>query len=86
MASSEVESVIARCVDEIWGKYDRDGNGNLDKEETKQFVRETLSDMADGASFNESDFDMCFREFDKDNSGTIEKDEMYSFIKSVAKF
>ena len=28
--NSEIDNVIAKCVDEIWGKYDTDGNGNLD--------------------------------------------------------
>ena len=83
-SNSEIDNVIAKCVDEIWSKYDTDGNGNLDKEETKQFVRDTLSDMSDGAGFNDEDFDQCFREFDKDNSGTIEKGEMVQFIKQVA--
>ena len=83
-SSSEIDQVISKCVDEIWGKYDTDGNGNLDKDETKQFVRDTLSDMSDGTGFNDEDFDQCFREFDKDNSGTIEKTEMVQFIKQVA--
>ena len=82
--NSEIDNVIAKCVDEIWSKYDTDGNGNLDKDETKQFVRDTLSDMSDGAGFNDEDFDQCFREFDKDGSGTIEKGEMVQFIKQVA--
>lgn len=47
-------------------------------------MRDTLSDMSDGAGFNDEDFDQCFREFDKDNSGTIEKAEMVQFIKQVA--
>ena len=47
-------------------------------------MRDTLSDMSDGAGFNDEDFDQCFREFDKDNSGTIEKGEMVQFIKQVA--
>ena len=87
MASStnaEIDAVISKCVDEIWSKYDDDGNGYLDKEETKKFVQDTLSDMADGAGFNDEDFDTCFKEFDKDGSGTIEKGEMVQFIKSVA--
>ena len=83
-SNAEIDAVIAKCVDEIWTKYDDDGNGYLDKEETKRFVQDTLSDMADGAGFNDEDFDQCFREFDKDNSGTIEKGEMVQFIKQVA--
>ena len=40
--SSEIDNVIGKCVDEIWSKYDDDGNGYLDKWETKQFVQDTL--------------------------------------------
>ena len=76
--------MIKKCVEEIWCKYDTDGNGCLDKEETKKFVQDTLVDMSDGGEFNDDDFDQCFAEFDKDNSGTVEKDEMVEFIKQVA--
>ena len=84
MADSEIDQVIAKCVDEIWAKYDVDNSGALDKEETKKFVQDTLSDMQDGAAFSDDDFDKCFQEFDNDNSGTIEKGEMVTFIKKVA--
>ena len=83
-SASEIDTVISKCVDEIWTKYDDDGNGYLDKNETKQFVQDTLADMSDGAGFNDDDFDQCFREFDKDGSGTIERAEMVQFIKQVA--
>ena len=78
---SEIDVVITKCVDEIWSKYDKDNSGELDKNETKQFVMDTLQDMADGAGFSDADFDQCFAEFDKDGSGNIEKDEMVEFIK-----
>ena len=80
----DVEAVIAKCVDDIWAQYDKDGNGHLDKTEAKGFIEETLKSMGDGASFTEEDFNACFAEFDKDNSGTIEKTEMAVFIKKVA--
>ena len=80
----EIDAVIRKCVDEIWIKYDEDGNGFLDKQETKQFVKDTLCDMSDGGEFNDADFDECFTEFDKDGNGTIERDEMVFFIKRVA--
>ena len=83
-AASEIDGVIAKCVDEIWAKYDNDDSGALDKDETKRFVQDTLQDMADGAGFSDPDFDQCFTEFDKDGSGTIEKNEMVAFIKTVA--
>ena len=36
--SQNIDAVINKCVDDIWAEYDKDGNGNLDKAETKQFV------------------------------------------------
>ena len=83
-AQSEIDQVISKCVDEIWGKYDKDNSGALDRDETKLFVQDTLADMADGAGFSDEDFQQCFNEFDKDGSGTIEKNEMVQFIKQVA--
>merc|ERR1712028_226182 len=83
---SDIDTVIAKVVEDIWGTYDKDNSGALDKEETKQFVKDTLKEMADGDDndeFNEEDFNKCFEEFDKDGSGTIEKDEMALFIKKV---
>merc|ERR1712238_585440 len=83
----DIDTVIAKVVEDIWGTYDKDNSGALDKEETKQFVKDTLKEMADGDDndeFNEEDFNKCFEESDKDGSGTIEKDEMALFIKKVA--
>ena len=82
--TSSIDAVIAKCVDDIWSEYDKDGNGHLDKTETKAFVKKTLADMAGGEEFSDEDFNACFKEFDKDGSGTIEKDEMAVFIKKVA--
>ena len=81
---ADIDAVIKKCVEDIWQEYDKDNSGSLDKEETKKFVQNTLSEMNDSGEFSESDFDACFKEFDKDNSGTIEKDEMAIFIKKVA--
>ena len=82
--STSIDTVINKCVDDIWAEYDKDGNGNLDKNETKAFVQKTLAEMAGNEEFSDEDFDACFKEFDKDGSGTIEKDEMALFIKKVA--
>ena len=81
---ADIDAVIRKCVDDIWAEYDKDNSGELDKEETKKFVQNTLSEMADSGEFSEADFEACFKEFDKDGSGTIEKDEMAVFIKKVA--
>ena len=63
-------------MDEIWTKYDDDNSGELDKEETKLFVQDTLAGVADSNGFSDEDFDACFLLFDKDGSGSIDKSEM----------
>ena len=83
---ADIDAVINKCVEDIWAEYDKDNSGALDKEETKKFVDNTLSEMQDNDDngVNDTDFDVCFKEFDKDGSGTIEKEEMAAFIKKVA--
>ena len=36
------EFVIQKVVDSIWDEYDKDGSGNLDKEETRAFCKDSL--------------------------------------------
>ena len=81
---SEVEEIINKCVNDIWGQYDKDGNGHLDKKEAKAFVLKTIVNMQGETKFTDQEFEECFKEFDKDGSGTIEKSEMAIFIKKVA--
>ena len=42
-----INAVIAKCVDDIWLDFDNDGNGHLDREETRAFVVATLNEMTD---------------------------------------
>ena len=82
---ADVNSVINKCVDDIWAQYDKDNSGALDKEESRAFITATLTQMEQGdASFTEDDFNACFAEFDTDGNGTISRAEMAAFIKKVA--
>ena len=82
--STDIDTIINKCVDDIWDKYDKDMSGFLDKEETKAFVKDTMQEMSDNGEWKDEEFEKCFAEFDKDGSGTIEKAEMTLFIKKVA--
>ena len=42
---ADIESVIRKCVDDIWAEYDKDNSGHLDKNEAKKFVKSTLNEM-----------------------------------------
>ena len=57
---SDLDSVIMRCVDDIWLEYDGDGSGSLDKEETRRFVFDVLKEMSDDFEFSQDDFEICF--------------------------
>ncbi len=81
---SDIDITIEKCIDDIWRTYDKDNSGYLDKNETKQFVKNTLTEMGESGEFSEGDFEDCFSKFDKDGSGTISRDEMKIFIKKVA--
>lgn len=60
-----------------------DKSGALDKEETKNFVRDTIGSLGKSDSFNDSAFEQVFNLFDVDGSGTIERPEMLSFVKQL---
>ena len=78
------DQAIANVIDNIWDKYDVDGSGDLDRDETKQFVIYTMGNLTGGAineSITDEEFNIVFEMFDTDKSGTVEKEEMVAFIK-----
>ena len=83
---SYIGAVIKKCVNDIWGEYDHDGSGELDKPETRQFVEDILKEMGDGGKITDEDFDECFAEFDTSGDGKISREEMAEFIKKIAGF
>jgi len=55
-----MEEAIVTVVNSVWGKYDKDGSGQLDKEEAMAFVKDSLTQMGGGKStieFSKADFD-----------------------------
>jgi Ca2+-binding EF-hand superfamily protein len=76
-------SAIAGVIESIWDKYDVDGSGDLDREETRAFVLNmgNLVGSEGMGEISDEDFNDVFNMFDADKSGTVEKDEMVDFIK-----
>ena len=81
------DAKLVALVDNIWKKYDTDGNGVLDKEEVRQFVADFVgSSGASGAKAEQQAddaFDEVFKAFDEDNSGSVDKEEVTAFIKKL---
>ncbi len=44
---ANIDALIRKCVDDIWSEYDKDNSGALDREETKNFVNNSLSEIND---------------------------------------
>ena len=38
----EIVDFVESAVEQIWGKYDKDDNGHLDEDETRNFINDTL--------------------------------------------
>ena len=71
---SEMQQLkVQNYILEIWQKFDADGNGVLDKDEFKNFIRETMSELIgeDKSELIEKEFDKVYNGFDADNNGSI---------------
>jgi Ca2+-binding EF-hand superfamily protein len=81
----DINEVLKSCINEIWGEYDTDNSGVLEKPETKIFVTDILGSLGiNGGMFSDHDFETCFNETDEDGNGVISKSEMRQFVKNVA--
>mmetsp|Transcript_17329 Transcript_17329/g.21858 ORF Transcript_17329/g.21858 Transcript_17329/m.21858 type:complete len:93 (-) Transcript_17329:107-385(-) len=83
----DVDSVIAKCVEDIWEEYDNDNSNTLDKEECRRFIYTTIREFGGQKAvetLSDEDFDLTFALFDSDGNGTIDKGEMVKFIRKTA--
>ena len=82
-AEIERDRIYKQAVDSIWGQFDKDNSGALDKAETKKFLQRVLENIPPPNHFDESKFDDTFHAMDKNGNGLVEKNEMVMFIKSI---
>jgi len=67
-------------IDQIWGRYDKDNSGELDKLETLNFLKEFLS-LKGKPSCTIDQFNVFFKKYDINGDGMIEKSEMANFVR-----
>ena len=58
-----MDHIINKVIEELWDEFDDDGNGTLDYDETKEFVKTTLVEMGEKPDYTEVDFLECFTYF-----------------------
>ena len=66
---------MLKWVDDIWGRYDADGNGKLDIGEAWRFVDENLHSMVNRSNFFEE-----FMLTDQDQSNDLDRHELTTMI------
>lgn len=76
------EEATKKLIDELWSKYDTDGNGQLDRGELKKFIGDIQGKMAMDVEQGDY-FNLIRSKFDQDGDEKIEKSEMHRFIKQV---
>ena len=47
---------ITNVVDQVFERYDRNRNGYLDLDETREFIKDTLADLGSANEFSEEAF------------------------------
>ena len=62
----EIDQALEHCLDDIWDNYDHDGNGELDYEEAKQFIKDVLKETGSLKKVKEKDLKMQFNQVDAD--------------------
>jgi Ca2+-binding EF-hand superfamily protein len=80
----DVDHIINKVIEELWDEFDDDGNGTLDYDETKDFVKTTLVEMGEKPDYTEQDFLECFTYFLPQGAQVITKLEMRIFVKKIA--
>ena len=83
---SQHEELIAKTVEAVWGQYDKDGNGFLDKEECFAFVKDSLREMGQEDNLTEEAYEAAFNEYDADKTGKISRGEMAAYLKKICGF
>lgn len=69
-------------MDDLWSKYDLDGDGHLNMQETRPFFENLVMTRTDlGLSYNL--YESWFHSLDIDDEGVITKEKMLAYFISI---
>ena len=74
---------VNKTLDEVYAKFDKDGNGGLDPEETRAF----LNDMMKNSNQQVSDTELrnFISQVDKNRDGLLQKEEIYQLYQNISR-
>lgn len=72
-------------LDEIYGTYDKNKDGWLNREEAKKFLFDYMKMIGYKGELNDGVFRNFFDRYDSDASGTITREEMKTFLNTLNK-
>ena len=79
-----MEEVIREFVEDLWTEYDKDNSGYLQKEEVRELVQKTLSEVGAADTFSEDMFEELYaKSFDGDADEKVTLEEMIKFMRTI---
>lgn len=72
---------IDRKLDEVYRRYDANGDGSLNRDETKRFLTELTHGK--NQTISESEIDNFIKQVDSNHDGKIQKQEIFDLYKRM---
>lgn len=72
------------AVDAVFGQFDADGSGTLDRNEVTNLINAALNQMGAGRQASQEEVNGLIQAVDANNDGKIAKMELYEIFKRVA--
>ena len=72
---------ISQVVNDIWGAFDKDGSGYLDRNEANELLKLVFKQL--NMPFSTAKADHVFKLIDANNDGKIAKGELISALESA---
>ena len=73
------EYSLLKAVETIFDRYDTSAKGCLTKEETEEFIKDTLA-LEDNETFIPEEFQELFQAFDVHGNGFVKKKMMLDYV------
>ena len=73
---------VNSTLDDVYRKYDKDGSGGLDHEETRNFLNDMMK--RNNHTVTDAELNNFIQQVDKNGDGSLQKDEIYELYKRIS--